>query len=156
MCVGLVSLLSVFSNRTVGCCVASRRSGLLVLIGYGTRSSDLTLIRRLAEEECRQAKDSMDNVDSYVTKLIMDGKEYFGGEVTPDGKSAISELSASPLSRITFSWLTPLMILGVKRPLESSDIGKVKRQFTAEVAGTTFQTAWSAEVCLPPSQFSCM
>ena len=36
--------------------------------------------------------------------------------------SAVSEAAAGPLSRLTFSWMTPLFELGNIRPLETADL----------------------------------
>ena len=38
------------------------------------------------------------------------------------GEDAVSEAAAGPLSRLTFSWMTPLFELGNIRPLETADL----------------------------------
>ena len=39
-----------------------------------------------------------------------------------------AETSAGPLSRLLFSWLTPLVRVGVKRPLEPEDVWPIPKQ----------------------------
>ncbi|KAI9003964.1 P-loop containing nucleoside triphosphate hydrolase protein [Hyaloraphidium curvatum] len=56
------------------------------------------------------------------------------------------EDSAGLFSRATWHWLTPLLILGYKKPLENEDVYPLPKDFTAEALSERFQAAWEEEM----------
>ncbi len=51
------------------------------------------------------------------------------------GGQVHAETSAGPLSRLLFSWLTPLVCIGVKRPLEPEDVWPIPKQCVPGAGG---------------------
>ncbi|KAG0212661.1 hypothetical protein BGX28_005857 [Mortierella sp. GBA30] len=56
------------------------------------------------------------------------------------------EFSASIFSRLTFTWVQPLMTIGSKRPLEKEDLWELTPQRRANHVGTRFRECWAREV----------
>ena len=56
------------------------------------------------------------------------------------------EEHCNPLSYVTYSWLSSLIDVGTKRPLEDSDLFQVRTDYAAKVASDRFQREWDAEV----------
>ncbi len=56
------------------------------------------------------------------------------------------EERADVCSRITFSWLTPLLSLGNSRPLVLEDVYELRQAFRVNTVSSAFDTAWEREV----------
>ncbi|KAF9352484.1 hypothetical protein BGX26_009716 [Mortierella sp. AD094] len=56
------------------------------------------------------------------------------------------EFTASIFSRLTFTWVQPLMSLGSKRPLEKEDIWELTERRRAAYIATVFRECWAREV----------
>ncbi|KAJ2785541.1 hypothetical protein H4R18_000486 [Coemansia javaensis] len=56
------------------------------------------------------------------------------------------EERANIFSRLFFTWMTPLLELGQRRPLEMEDTWELARQFRPDVATAAFQRNWQAEL----------
>ncbi|KAG0334412.1 hypothetical protein BG004_000426, partial [Podila humilis] len=56
------------------------------------------------------------------------------------------EFRSSLISRLTFSWVQPLMTLGSKRPIEKEDIWEMTEQRQAAFISTRFRHYWAVEV----------
>ncbi|KAF9104630.1 hypothetical protein BGX29_001523 [Mortierella sp. GBA35] len=56
------------------------------------------------------------------------------------------ELTANFLSRLTFTWVQPLMSIGSTRPLEKEDIWEMTERRRADYVSTLFRQHWSKEV----------
>ncbi|KAF9413974.1 hypothetical protein BGZ94_000549 [Podila epigama] len=56
------------------------------------------------------------------------------------------EKTAPLLSRLTFSWVQPLMSLGSKRPLEREDIWQMTEQRSAATVSSLFREQWAKEL----------
>ncbi|KAI8881443.1 multi drug resistance-associated protein MRP [Backusella circina FSU 941] len=56
------------------------------------------------------------------------------------------EETASIFDRLTFSWMTPLMQLGSKKPLIMDDLWNLNHEDQAEVVGDKFQKYWDREM----------
>lgn len=63
-----------------------------------------------------------------------------------EGFEFFPERRANIVSRILFSWMTPLMKLGFKRPLVDSDIWQLDEWDQAEVLYNDFQLCWEKEL----------
>ncbi|XP_052061601.1 multidrug resistance-associated protein 1-like [Mytilus californianus] len=55
------------------------------------------------------------------------------------------EVEASFLSRLTFWWMTGLIIIGYKKPLEEADISELHPRDKSDVVIPTFDEAWKKE-----------
>ncbi|KAG0588980.1 hypothetical protein KC19_2G282400 [Ceratodon purpureus] len=53
--------------------------------------------------------------------------------------------NASPLSRLLFTWLDPLLALGKKRPLQMNDVPHLSEDLQAQTAAAKFLQAWEAQ-----------
>jgi hypothetical protein len=53
-----------------------------------------------------------------------------------DDAQEIPLATASYFSRLTFSWVSPLMVLGYQRPLQATDLWKVRRDLHVHLANT--------------------
>lgn len=58
-------------------------------------------------------------------------------------------MEANIFSRLLFSWLNPLLVLGYKRPLESSDLYEVPPQFRSDNVTSKFVQYWDEEQLKP-------
>ncbi|KAF9169153.1 hypothetical protein BGX21_010914 [Mortierella sp. AD011] len=56
------------------------------------------------------------------------------------------EFTANFISRLTFTWVQPLMSLGSKRPLEKEDIWELTERRRAAYIATLFRECWAREV----------
>ncbi|KAJ2160764.1 hypothetical protein GGF46_002010 [Coemansia sp. RSA 552] len=56
------------------------------------------------------------------------------------------EEQANIFSRVTFSWMTPLLEKGYAKPLEMDDTWVLGQKYRAEAATTAFQRHWQAEL----------
>lgn len=66
---------------------------------------------------------------------------------TPNGVVSVSpEDSAGWLSKATWHWLTPLLFLGYRRPLENGDVFALPETYRAEALADSFERAWKAEL----------
>ncbi|KAJ2470653.1 hypothetical protein IWW56_006489, partial [Coemansia sp. RSA 2131] len=52
---------------------------------------------------------------------------------------------ANVFSRWTFTWLTPLLEQGLRKPLQMADVWDLSRQYQPDVATAEFQRNWQAE-----------
>ncbi|KAJ2231313.1 hypothetical protein EV180_000422 [Coemansia sp. RSA 518] len=52
---------------------------------------------------------------------------------------------ANLFSRLTFSWLTPLLEQGFRKPLQMEDMLELSKRYQPDVATTEFQRNWQAE-----------
>ncbi|KAJ2710645.1 hypothetical protein H4R19_003650, partial [Coemansia spiralis] len=76
-----------------------------------------------------------------------DEYEYDYGLQSPEER-------ANVFSRLTFSWMTPLLNLGLHKPLEMEDTWELARQYRPDLATAAFQRNWQAELKRPsPSLF---
>ncbi|OPL21581.1 multidrug 1 resistance-associated protein, partial [Mytilus galloprovincialis] len=55
------------------------------------------------------------------------------------------EVESSFLSRLTFWWMTGLIIIGYKKPLEEADISDLHPRDKSDVVIPTFEEAWKKE-----------
>lgn len=79
---------------------------------------------------------------------VFDGS-YQALETVPDDEEPLDcsspEADASLWSKITFSWLSPLVALGYKRPLEQEDLFPLGRDDQSKHISDTFAVAWAKE-----------
>eukprot|EP00842_Homolaphlyctis_polyrhiza_P006958 jgi/Hompol1/851/HPOL_001405-RA len=68
----------------------------------------------------------------------------------PSSADECPEQTASLLSKLTFSWMNPVLWLGWKRPLEASDIWKLPSRLQAEPLISELQQAWDEELLTHP------
>ncbi|XP_060179357.1 ABC transporter C family member 2-like [Lycium barbarum] len=66
-------------------------------------------------------------------------------EELPDAEQICPERHANIFSRITFSWMNPLMQLGYKRPLTEKDVWKLDTWDRTETLNNSFQKSWAEE-----------
>ena len=59
--------------------------------------------------------------------------------------SVADEWRANPLSKLFFSWLTPLVLLGARRPLQRGDLGIVPTYDKVEQYAEAFEKAFSVK-----------
>ncbi|KAL6843839.1 hypothetical protein ACP4OV_026410 [Aristida adscensionis] len=89
------------------------------------------------------------NVDSYPgytpirNEAVVDNTDY---EPLPAGEQICPERHANILSRIFFSWMTPLMQQGYKRPITDKDIWKLDNWDETETLYSRFQECWNDEL----------
>ena len=70
-----------------------------------------------------------------------------GGEAAlPVDQRECPEVYAGPLSIAYFAWVTPLVNLGFKRPLEQADLAKLHPSDDPTRLNAALQAAWAAEV----------
>ncbi|KAJ2120809.1 hypothetical protein IW147_004749 [Coemansia sp. RSA 720] len=55
------------------------------------------------------------------------------------------EERANVFSRLTYTWLTPLLEQGLRKPLQMEDVCELSRQYQPDVATAEFQRNWQAE-----------
>ncbi|VAH36682.1 unnamed protein product [Triticum turgidum subsp. durum] len=78
--------------------------------------------------------------------LVDDNTDY---EPLPGGEQICPERHANIFSRIFFSWMTPLMQQGYKRPITDSDIWKLDDWDETETLYNRFQECWNKELQKP-------
>ncbi|XP_065046828.1 ABC transporter C family member 2-like isoform X2 [Musa acuminata AAA Group] len=76
------------------------------------------------------------------TEALIDDMDY---EPLPGGEQICPERKANILSRIFFSWMTPLMQQGFKRPITEKDIWKLDSWDQTEILNSRFQQCWAEE-----------
>ncbi|KAK8931125.1 ABC transporter C family member 2 [Platanthera zijinensis] len=72
----------------------------------------------------------------------VDNTDY---ELLPGGEQICPERHANLFSRIFFSWITPLMELGYKRPITEKDVWKLDSWDDTETLNSRFQKFWREE-----------
>ncbi|KAJ3693574.1 hypothetical protein LUZ60_009054 [Juncus effusus] len=77
---------------------------------------------------------------------VSDHMEY---EPLPSGENICPERRVSIFSRIFFSWMTPLMQLGYKKPITEKDIWKLDTWDQTETLYNRFQQRWIDETHKP-------
>lgn len=55
------------------------------------------------------------------------------------------EMRANFFSKLGFSWLNPLLLLGYKRPLEMSDLHEIPSKYHSQQVAETFGRIWDEE-----------
>eukprot|EP01116_Phalansterium_solitarium_P010898 TRINITY_DN263_c0_g2_i2.p1 TRINITY_DN263_c0_g2~~TRINITY_DN263_c0_g2_i2.p1 ORF type:complete len:1470 (+),score=645.31 TRINITY_DN263_c0_g2_i2:96-4505(+) len=80
--------------------------------------------------------------------------EVSSDEFAIDPKLTNPEKNAGFYSKLVFSWLNPLLALGFKRPLETSDLWELPADLTAKNTGDRFMQAWEQERLLHGEQAS--
>ena len=60
-------------------------------------------------------------------------------------KHTCPEFQANFLSQVTFSWLTPLLRVGYRKPLEMDDIWELAPPDRVEAVNSAFEGHWQAE-----------
>lgn len=117
---------------------------LLVLVTYFSAPSTekAAEIRALYLAQKRNALRRMSNAGE--EGLVPSGPP---GLVQPDGAdegdTRHPERRATLLSRLTFSWLSPLVALGYRRPLVDEDVMPLRSAMKSAVLHDHFQRAWS-------------
>ncbi|XP_016548338.2 ABC transporter C family member 2 isoform X2 [Capsicum annuum] len=66
-------------------------------------------------------------------------------EELPEAEQICPERHANIFSKITFSWMNPLMQLGYKRPLTDKDVWKLDTWDQTETLNNSFQKSWAEE-----------
>uniref|UniRef100_A0A453CZC9 Uncharacterized protein n=3 Tax=Aegilops tauschii TaxID=37682 RepID=A0A453CZC9_AEGTS len=92
---------------------------------------------------------SLDPYPGYTpirSELLDDNTDY---EPLPGGEQICPERHANIFSRIFFSWMTPLMQQGYKRPITDSDIWKLDDWDETETLYNRFQECWNKELQKP-------
>ncbi|KAI0495107.1 hypothetical protein KFK09_025254 [Dendrobium nobile] len=72
----------------------------------------------------------------------VDNTEY---ELLPGGEQICPERHVNIFSKIFFSWITPLMQLGFKRPITEKDVWKLDSWDESETLNSRFQKFWLEE-----------
>lgn len=140
---------------------------LLVLLAYFVRASAKRVMRihKYEERRSREGRGAAGQragrgalLDD-VTLLVTDGEgrpaEHPPSQLQSESAAAQAaeashpEARASWVSRILFSWMSPLVRLGTRRPLEVEDLSPLRAQLRAEVSSDRFAAAWAAEVQRP-------
>lgn len=83
---------------------------------------------------------------SPIRSESLDNTEY---EELPGGEQICPERHVNIISKIFFSWMNPLMLLGYKRPLTEKDIWKLDTWDQTETLHSNFQKCW-VEECRKP------
>ncbi|GAV87979.1 ABC_tran domain-containing protein/ABC_membrane domain-containing protein [Cephalotus follicularis] len=91
------------------------------------------------------------NLDPYpgytpMRSDFIDEAEY---EELPGGEQICPERHASIVSKTFFSWMTPLMQQGYKRPITEKDIWKLDTWDRTETLNEKFQKCWAKELQRP-------
>ncbi|KAM3370275.1 hypothetical protein ACQJBY_017900 [Aegilops geniculata] len=92
---------------------------------------------------------SLDPYPGYTpirSELVDDNTDY---EPLPGGEQICPERHANIFSRIFFSWMTPLMQQGYKRPITDNDIWKLDDWDETETLYNRFQECWNKELQKP-------
>ncbi len=95
-------------------------------------------------------------LDLYLATFIASGRdldaELEAVNTSPDALHP--ETRASFLSRLTFSWMTALVLTGYKRPLQMNDVAPLKSAFHSGVASRAFEHHWHEEMQKGPKKAS--
>ncbi|XP_073003248.1 ABC transporter C family member 2-like [Typha latifolia] len=92
------------------------------------------------------------NLDPYPgyssirNEVLVDNTGY---ETLPGGEQICPERHVSILSNIIFSWMTPLMRQGYKRPITEKDVWKLDSWDETETLNSRFQRCWVKEAQRP-------
>ncbi|KAK1281545.1 ABC transporter C family member 2 [Acorus calamus] len=92
------------------------------------------------------------NLDPYPgytpirTEMLDDNTEY---ESLPGGENICPERHVNVISKIIFSWMTPLMQQGFKRPITEKDVWKLDSWDETETLNSSFQKCWLEETRKP-------
>uniref|UniRef100_A0ACD5UVY2 Uncharacterized protein n=1 Tax=Avena sativa TaxID=4498 RepID=A0ACD5UVY2_AVESA len=92
---------------------------------------------------------SLDPYPGYTpirSEVLADNTDY---EPLPGEEQICPERQASLFSRIFFSWMTPLMRQGYKRPITDNDIWKLDNWDETETLYNRFQKCWNDELQKP-------
>ncbi|CAL5025388.1 unnamed protein product [Urochloa decumbens] len=92
---------------------------------------------------------SLDSYPGYTpirNEALVDNTDY---EPLPGGEQICPERHANIFSRIFFSWMTPLMQQGYKRPITDKDIWKLDSWDETETLYSRFQKCWNDELRKP-------
>lgn len=92
---------------------------------------------------------SLDSYPGYTPvrhEALVDNTDY---EPLPGGEQICPERHANIFSRIFFSWMTPLMQQGFKRPITDKDIWKLDSWDETETLYNRFQKCWNNELQKP-------
>ena len=87
----------------------------------------------------------------HLAKLISTGKMLTLAGSKSDSLRGLgsderhAEERASWLSRLLFTWLTPLVITGFKRPLQPDDVWPLPKPYATTVSSARFETEWHRE-----------
>lgn len=68
--------------------------------------------------------------------------------------NAYTEENVGLLSQVLVTWLSPLLSLGYRRPLQASDLPPLRPTFQAENLGRTLSTTWAARKSKAISRYS--
>nr|CAB3488302.1 unnamed protein product [Digitaria exilis] len=79
-------------------------------------------------------------------EVLVDNTDY---EPLPGGEQICPERHANIFSRIFFSWMTPLMQQGFRRPITDKDIWKLDSWDDTETLYSQFQKCWNDELRKP-------
>ncbi|KAI3852205.1 hypothetical protein MKX03_012277, partial [Papaver bracteatum] len=87
------------------------------------------------------------DVDPYpgytpIREEFVDNTEY---ESLPDGEQICPERHVNVISKIFFSWMTPLMQKGYSRPITEKDVWKLDTWDETETLNAKFQSCWLKE-----------
>ncbi|XP_026390011.1 ABC transporter C family member 2-like [Papaver somniferum] len=87
------------------------------------------------------------DVDPYpgytpIREEFVDNTEY---ESLPDGEQICPERHVNVISKILFSWMTPLMQKGYSRPITEKDVWKLDTWDETETLNAKFQSCWLKE-----------
>ncbi|KAK1277908.1 ABC transporter C family member 2 [Acorus gramineus] len=80
------------------------------------------------------------------TEMLDDNTEY---ESLPGGENICPERHVNIISKIIFSWMTPLMQQGFKRPITEKDVWKLDSWDETETLNGSFQKCWLEETQKP-------
>ncbi|XP_062185916.1 ABC transporter C family member 2-like isoform X2 [Phragmites australis] len=92
---------------------------------------------------------SLDPYPGYTpirNEVLINNTDY---EPLPDGVQICPERHANIFSRIFFSWMTPLMQQGYRRPIIDKDIWKLDSWDETETLYSRFQKCWNDELRKP-------
>jgi ABC-type multidrug transport system fused ATPase/permease subunit len=92
---------------------------------------------------------SLDPYPGYTpirNEALVDNTDY---EPLPGGEQICPERHVNIFSRIFFSWMTPLMQQGYKRPITDKDIWKLDSWDETETLYSRFQKCWNDELRKP-------
>ncbi|CAM0902867.1 unnamed protein product [Alopecurus aequalis] len=92
---------------------------------------------------------SLDPYPGYTpirSELLVDDTDY---EPLPGEEQICPERQANIFSKIFFSWITPLMKQGSKRPITNNDIWKLDNWDETETLYNRFQKCWNNELQKP-------
>lgn len=126
--------------------IAFSAVGGLVLLSYFVRPSDVDIARRIRSEtghtvELEFALRSLDPDKMDVTRGA-----FLPGEEHDDNFAEDPKVRSSCLSRVFFSFMTPLIRLGTKRPLELEDVWQLEFPYRTFAVGSLWERVWQSEL----------